>query len=197
MRVRTGVVVLLLGAAACGGGASDGQPDPSTTSTLIGDSDAEAPTTTTTTGTDTGPEAVSFDGCALLTQGDAESIFGGPAFRGEGDPAGAGLGVSTLGSCVWESDGADALSFQQLIFWVLDGAQFYGGSIYPNQQPLEIGERGLVSVDELLETVTIQFLLDGRTVTLSLSAFGNDAPDPAEAVSSLEQLAAKLAAGIP
>lgn len=130
--------------------------------------------------------ATPVNGCALVTKDDAEALFGGPAIQSEDD---VGVIQLALTGCIWEWNGDDGLSFQLLQLQVYDGPQFYGEEIYPDVEPLDVGDRGFISIDPQLDTVTVQFVSGGTTVAIDLSGFGAQSPDVATMADEMRALA--------
>jgi len=118
--------------------------------------------------------ATAIDGCDLVTKAEAEALFGGPAVQSEDD---VGLIPVAITNCIWEWDGDDGLSFQLLMVQVAKGPQFYGEEIYPEAEPLDLGDRGFISIEPLFNAVTVQFISGGNTIIIDLSAFGAQSPD--------------------
>lgn len=129
--------------------------------------------------------------CDIVTQSDATQLFGKPAVKDEGamvvDPA-------MSGECLWswESEEYDSQLLQVRIWNGNPGLYYTETADVPGAQALDIGDRGHVTVTEgALGGVDIEWLQDGKTVSLTYSTVGNGVPDPEDKVEELKQLAQK------
>lgn len=137
------------------------------------------------------PEAnvESVDACEVVDQEDATKLFGKPAAKDEGvmvvDPL---MGGECLWS--WESEEFDS---QLLQFRIWNGEQYYTETAQsPEAQDFDIGDRGHITVSDYASIgVDIEWVQDGKTISVSYSTVGNGVPDPSEKVEELKQLAQK------
>ncbi len=182
------VVLVLLGAAACG---DDGEGGPT-----VGD-DVGAAISTPAGGDDGGDEGGDEgseqggdegDGCELVTEADGESILGEPVVRMPPDGLG---GEALLAECAWgvESD----VSFKLLQLHVFDGAQFFTPDVYAQEASFEEIE-GLGDDAFLLDLLGLQVqVLDGdRTIVVDASGFNVDDFDLDELRTDLIDLAGRV-----
>ncbi|MGQ0825041.1 MAG: hypothetical protein ACT4OX_08460 [Actinomycetota bacterium] len=120
------------------------------------------------------------DACAVLTQDDAEALFG-VAAQLDDDSVPVGLGSS----CVWENADADELgSVGHLVqLQLYEGDQFYSESVYPDAEPLDgLGDRAfIVGGPSSLAGPTIGFQ-KGNTVGLFSYTVINIGVDEADQV---------------
>jgi hypothetical protein len=124
------------------------------------------------------------DACSLVTQADAEELFGRPAVREKGTPSFSGM---LLGDCLWTWDTESSNQLLQLHVWK-------DRKLTPpaDAQPLDLGEGGSARVHPVAG-VDIEWRQDGKVLTLSYSTLGPDAPkapDKADAVRGLARKAA-------
>ena len=105
------------------------------------------------------------DACELVTQEDAEELFGEAAERGE-ETAPIDLGTS----CVWKNvDGEEVGQVAHLLLVnVFEGDAFYDPEA--GEAIDDLGSRASVQTGEGIgEGVDVQFVEDGRTVTVGYS----------------------------
>lgn len=181
------LVLVLLGAAACGDD-GDGGPD-------AGETTAGVASTVTAADGDDGDDGESGendggegDGCELVTEADGEAILGEPVVRMPSD----GLGDEVLlAECAWGVD--SETSFKLLQLHVFDGAQFYAPDVYEEEDGFEALE-GLGDDAFLIELLGIQVqVLDGdRTIVVDVSGFNVDDLDRDEIRQDLIDLAGRV-----
>lgn len=113
-----------------------------------------------------GPER---DGCELVTAEDAEAILGEPVTEDD-EATTTGLEVAT---CVWGVD--QETSFKLLQFSLWEGAQFYGGDAFGDDESFEPVE-GVGDEAFFLESFGLQFQArDGDLVVIiDVSGFNVD-----------------------
>ena len=186
MRVRGRVIVLLavtaLGVAACGGDDDDPQSVEEDIRDAIDDGNLDEVEDEIDDVVDGGDLP---DACELVTQDDAERLFGEPAQEAE-DSSPVDLGSS----CLWENaDGAELGQVGHLLqVRVFDGEQFYGADAYEDETALDdLGDRGFVRSGEgTFAGVEVQFVQDGNTVTLSYSTVNIGVENDADEVNAAD-----------
>ncbi len=129
-----------------------------------------------------GPDQI--DACSIVTQQDATQLFGKPA-----SPQQAQLNVdpNMLGECLWTWD--TQTSNQLLQFRIWNGPQYYGNPP-ADSQPLDIGDKGYTRKNEF-SGVTIEWVQNGKTITLDYSTIGSDVPNAATKSDAVKNLAQK------
>jgi hypothetical protein len=135
---------------------------------------------------DTGAGVMTIDACQVVTQDDATKMFGDKAVQDQGGPV---LDPNLLGECLWTWDTEAANQLLQLYVW--NGEQYY--SAPSDSQPLEMGDMSYVRVNKYTG-VDIEWVQDGRTISLTYSNIGSGMPDPSTKVDEVKALAEKAAA---
>jgi hypothetical protein len=92
-----------------------------------------------------------------------------------------------LGECLWQWD--TETSSQLLQFYVWDGPEYH--SVPTGSEPFAVGEQGYVLVGPVLG-IDIQWVQDGRTIVLSYSKVGPDAPPVETKVDAMKALAQEV-----
>lgn len=165
------VVILVLGVAAgCG---SSNEP-----TSNLGQVAAEG---------DTNIRNVTLDACQVVTQADASAIFGETAIEDQGTPI---TDPNLLGECLWTWDTETANQLIQFRIW--NGEQYYSEP-EADSQPLDIGDKGKIRVNEVAG-IGIEWVQDGKTVSLSYSNIGPGLPDASTKVNDITTLARKASA---
>jgi hypothetical protein len=136
---------------------------------------------------DTNIRHVTVDACQIVTQADASTIFGEQATEDQGTPI---ADPNLLGDCLWTWDTETENQLIQFRIW--NGEQYYGEPA-PDSQPLDIGDKANIRVNEIAG-VDIEWVQDGKTVSLSYSNIGQGLPDPASKVNDITTLAKKASA---
>jgi len=124
----------------------------------------------------------SIDACDMVTQQDATKLFGQPAVKEKSDTL--VLDANMLGECLWSYDAE--LGSQLIQFRIWNGEQYYGPT--PNSQPFDIGDKGTITVSEFAG-VDIEWVQDGKTVTLSYFTTGSGVPDATTKAEEVKALA--------
>ncbi|MDH3471857.1 MAG: DUF3558 domain-containing protein, partial [Acidimicrobiia bacterium] len=153
--MRLGIRALMVGAmllAAC-----TGSSDATTVTSPEGQTtDTEAAVATVAT---TQPPENTLDLCELVTQADAEALFGQPVSMPADDLGGF---PGQLGVCVWQADGGALLTIS-----VFEGDEFFGAvGQQEGSETIDLGDGGDILVETGFLGVQIQWLQDGLTVTL-------------------------------
>lgn len=123
-----------------------------------------------------------LDACAIVSQSDAEKLFGKPAEQGK---ASGSVDPALLGECVWEWEDAQANS-HLLQFSAWQGESYYQPSA--KATPFVIGDKGVIEVGGGLVGVDIQWLQADRVYDLSYFTVGN-VPDATTRVDDVKALA--------
>jgi hypothetical protein len=127
-----------------------------------------------------------IDACNLVTQTDANSLFGQTATKDTGvgtpDP---GL----IGQCVWNYDNSTDNSSELLQIQIYDKDTYY--SEPSGATPFAIGDKGYVSVGGLAG-VDVGWVQDGKTLTLSYSTIGPSVPEASTKAEDVKTLAKKV-----
>ena len=176
-RTALAVAVAAVLLAACGGGSSS----KSSSSSTSGGS-------TTTKGSTSSGKALSDAAlCKIITADDAAKVFGEPAQQKP--PAGVAPGASA--QCLYDNPN-DGLSVRNLLqVRVYPRPQYYGEKIYPGAQSLSgLGDKAFVSTQGAMHAVEIQFMQNGRTVSINYSA--GPTVNTASKVAELEAIAHKV-----
>jgi hypothetical protein len=177
------VAIAALGVAACGGDDDDPQSVEEEIRDAIEEGNLDDLQDEIDDATDDGDLP---DACALVTQADAEGLFGVEAVETEDDAA-VDLGTS----CIWENaDKAEMGAVGHLLqVRVFDGEQFYGAEAYPDETELsDLGDRAFVrSGGGALGGVAVQFVQDGRTVTLDYTTVNIGVEEEADEVDATER----------
>jgi hypothetical protein len=122
------------------------------------------------------------DACALVTVDDATDLFGVDAEE-QADVSPVDLGAS----CLYGNAGGDELGTPNHLLQVrvFDGEQFYGADAFDDEEDLDgLGEKAFVrNTEGALGGVEVQFVQDGKTITLNYSTvnIGVDDADQVEA----------------
>lgn len=136
---------------------------------------------------DTNIRNVTLDACQVVTQADASSIFGETATEDQGTPI---SDPNLLGECLWTWDTETANQLIQFRIW--NGEQYFG-EMEADSQPLDIGDKGKIRVNEIAG-IDIEWVQDGKTVSLSYSNIGPGLPDASTKVNDITTLAKKASA---
>lgn len=134
-----------------------------------------------------GNSAATADACKIVTQEDASKLFGKPAVRDEGVPV---VDPNMKSECIWTWDSPDADN-QLLQFRVWNGTAYYAETGDSFTKPIDLGEKGHIRVHEFAG-VDVEWLQDGKTISLSYSTVGKGVPDPTTKVEEVKQLAKKV-----
>ncbi|MDH3426433.1 MAG: DUF3558 domain-containing protein, partial [Acidimicrobiia bacterium] len=183
-RMRLGIRALMVGAmllTAC-----TGSSDPTTATSPGGETtDTEAAVATVAT---TQPPENALDLCELVTQADAEALFGQPVSMPADDLGGF---PGQLGVCVWQADGGALLTIS-----LFEGDEFFGAvGQLEGSEPIDLGDGGDILVETGFLGVQIQWLQDGLTVTLNADTLGVD--DTATFETDMRELAQAVETGLP
>ncbi|MBI3206481.1 MAG: hypothetical protein HYZ29_33400 [Myxococcales bacterium] len=127
-----------------------------------------------------------LDACAIVTQSDADQLFGKPAEKGK--PS-ASPDPALLGECVWQWEDAEANS-HLLQFSAWEGESYYQPSA--KATPFAIGDKGVIEVGGGLVGVDIQWLQASRVYDLSYFTVGK-VPDATTRVDAVKALALQTA----
>ncbi len=162
------VMVAVLALAACGGSSSKTSASGSTKTTVgSGTTASGSGTTAGSSGNSSSSSSANTQACSLVTQDQATTLFGHPAQTKA--PAGAGISAS---QCLWGADtnpGTMGDTIYLLQVHVYDGEQFYGEKVYSGAEHLDgIGDKAFVG--KLGNMVTVQFVKNGKTVSIAYSA---------------------------
>jgi hypothetical protein len=136
---------------------------------------------------DTNARNVTVDACQIVTLADASTIFGEQAVEDRGTPI---ADPNLLGECLWTWDTETENQLIQFRIW--NGEQYYGEPA-ADSQPLNIGDKGNIRINEIAG-VDIEWVQDGKTVSLSYSNIGPGLPDPSTKANDITTLARKAAA---
>lgn len=123
-----------------------------------------------------------FDACKYLTQEDASALFGKEAVEGTPNTP------LVLGECVWEWD--SDTSNQSIILMAQAGEIYYVEGT--GNDPIDIGDKGNVEVNEAADMIFIQWVQDGNTYSLNYFSIGDDMPDVLTMKSDVEALAQEI-----
>jgi hypothetical protein len=127
-----------------------------------------------------------LDACAIVTQADAEGLFGQTATTQEGaevvDPA-------LLGECLWYYEAADN-SNELLAVYVWDNASGNYYSATEGSDPYDLGDEGYIVVDEN-SGIDIGWRQDDVAVYLEFFSIGPMVPAAADKTAEVEALAAQ------
>jgi hypothetical protein len=117
------------------------------------------------------------DPCKMVTAEDAGGLFSEEAIE-EADSSPVDLGAS----CIYgNAKGQELGNVSQLLqVRVFDGEQFFGAESFDDEQPVDgLGEQAFVRTsDSAAGGVEVQFLQDGKTVSLSYSTVNIGVEDP-------------------
>ena len=127
-----------------------------------------------------------IDACRLITQDDASTLFGKPANRDKGTPV---IDPNLLGECLWSWEAETGNQLLQFRIW--QGTQYYGST--PDSQPFDLGEKAYIRAHRV-SGVDVEWVQEGRTISLSYSTVGPGTPDPLTRIEEMKQLARKAAA---
>ncbi len=132
------------------------------------------------------------DPCELVTQEDAQGLFGeGIEAQVDGDASGS---VGGGESCIWENVDNEELGTPSHLLQVAayPGEQYYGDSIYEDEEELDIGDKAFLAPSFALGSVDLQFVKDGTTVTISYSVIniGVEEAEQVEASSKQDEVVA-------
>ncbi|MHB0914985.1 MAG: hypothetical protein ACYC5A_06690 [Thermoleophilia bacterium] len=127
-----------------------------------------------------------FDACKYLTQEDASALFGKEAVEGTPNTP------LMLGECVWEWD--SDTSNQSIILMAQAGEIYYVEGA--GTEPVDVGEKGNIEVNEAADMIFIQWVQDGNTYALNYFSIGDDMPDILTMGSDVEALAKKISAAL-
>jgi hypothetical protein len=179
MHVLAVAATLGLMMSACGGG-DNGQQGAAPPTTEPVSSETHANDSTSGGAANSTP-----DGCALVTEADAETVLGGPVTRDEE----ATVPQQLLTSCLWNGGpGSSALVDKMLQLYVYDGTSYFAPSTFESMPGFEtiagLGD-GAYAVGSGSFDLTV--LTGDRTVFISVSGF---APDDRE---QIRQAVLKLA----
>lgn len=166
---RLAVAAILLAGAACGSDDGDASPDPTD-----GTGAVTSPGNDAGGGDeDDGEGGGVGDGCDIVTEADGEELLGEPVVLQSEDGINATM---LLASCSWGVD--TEFSFKLLQFYVYDGAQFFGGEAFADEEGFERID-GLGDDAFFLPGMGLQLqVLDGdRSIMLDASGFNVDDPD--------------------
>jgi hypothetical protein len=131
------------------------------------------------------------DACELVTVEDATGLFGTDAEE-KPDASPVGLGAACIyGTPETEDLGSVAHLLQVRAF---DGEQFYGAATFDDEEEIDdLGEQAFVrSGDSALTGVEVQFVQDGKTVSLNYSTvnIGVDEADQVNATDHEDEVVA-------
>jgi len=160
------VTLVTLGVGGCGGGERQ--------------ISHEAPDTASTTGAATA--VAQTDACQLVTEDDASALFGQPATLDSG-PSAFGM----IAQCLWTWD--TPTSNQLLQFQIWDQVAYDRPE---DAEALDLGEEGYVRAHPMAG-VDITWVQDGRTISLSYSTLGPEAPVATSKVEEVKALARTVA----
>jgi hypothetical protein len=163
MRVMHLILMSAL-AAACGGGDDDG-------------------------GGGGGGGSSELDACAIVTQADAEGLFGQSATTQDGaevvDPA-------LLGECIWYYEAADA-SNEMLAIYVWDNASGNYYNAADGSDPYDLGDEAYILIDDTTG-IDIGWRQDDLAVYLEFFTIGPMVPEAVDKTAEVEALAAQASA---
>ena len=130
-----------------------------------------------------------LDACAIVTQADADSMFGETATTQEGaevtDPA-------LLGQCIWYWEAADA-SNEMLAIYIWDNTNGLYYNAADGSDPYELGDEAYILVDDT-SGVDIGWRQDDLAVYLEFFSIGPMVPTAADKAPEVEALAAQASA---
>lgn len=127
-----------------------------------------------------------IDACAIVTQADANDLFGETAQQGDSSKL-PGL----LGECLWEADGQMHGHLLQFAVW--DGEEYY--SEPADGQPLAVGEKGYIKV--LDDSVHMAWVQDDKGIVMSYSTYGTSITPAGDKEAEMRELANKASAALP
>lgn len=122
------------------------------------------------------------DACKYLSREDASTLFGKEAVEGTPNTP------LVLGECVWEWD--SETSNQSIILMVQAGELYYVEGT--DTEPIDIGDKGNVEINEAADMIFIQWVQDGNTYSLNYFSIGDDMPGILTMKSDVEALARKI-----
>lgn len=123
-----------------------------------------------------------IDACAIVTRADATALFGEKATPDtSNNPV---VDANLLGECLWAWD--TETSGQLLQFRVWNGAEYH--DVPDTAEAFAVGTDGYVNVDPFWG-IDVEWVQDARTIELSYSNVGPDAPDTATKVEPMKALA--------
>jgi len=125
-----------------------------------------------------------LEACALVTQDDASRLFGKPASRYAGTPV---LDPNLIGECLWSWDSETSSHLLQFRVW--NGQQYYAAM--PESKPVDFAETGFIR-SHPMAGVDVGWVRNGKTVSLSYSTVGPDAPKAETRVEQVRELAAAV-----
>jgi hypothetical protein len=136
-----------------------------------------------------GGGSTELDACTIVTQGDADGLFGQTATTQDGadvtDPA-------LLGECLWYYEAPDA-SNELLAIYIWDNAS---GNYYhaaDGADPYDLGDEGYILVDDT-SGIDIGWRQDDLAVYLEFFSIGPMVPAAADKTAEVEALAAQASA---
>ena len=140
-------------------------------------------------GDDDGGGSTELDACAIVTQADADTMFGETATTQEGaevtDPA-------LLGQCIWYWEAADA-SNEMLAIYIWDNTNGLYYNAADGSEPYELGDEAYILVDDT-SGVDIGWRQDDLAVYLQFFSIGPMVPAAADKTAEVEALAAQASA---
>lgn len=135
-------------------------------------------------------QPATIDPCELVTQPDAEAVFGYPASP---DEEGADVvDPAYLGECLWTYEFPDYSSLLLAIYvWDNSNGLYYTADA--DSEPLDIGEEGYIKVDDLTG-VDIGWRQDGVAIYLDYFTTGPSAPDATDKLEEVKAVALEASA---
>jgi hypothetical protein len=142
-------------------------------------------------GDDTGGEegATEIDACALITQADAEGLFGHPAVSEEGTPT---VDPAFLGECLWTWEAPD-YSNMLLAIYVWDNSSGYYYVPDDGSAPLAIGDEGYIRADETIG-IDIGWRQEDLSIDLTFFTIGPMVPEATSKLDEVEAIAQQASA---
>ncbi len=160
------VLVVALAVAGCGGGGGE----------VVHEAGSAE------TGVDAAPTKSEPNACELVTREDATALFGQPASPDSGTPA-----YGMIGRCLWTWDSETSNQLLQFHMW--DQVAYDRPD---DSETLDLGEKGYVRAHPVAG-VDISWIQEGRTISLSYSTIGPEAPEAVSKVEEMKALARRVA----
>lgn len=127
----------------------------------------------------------SIEACNAVTQQDATKIFGKPASEEESNTL--VVDPNMLGECLWSYD--TETSSQLIQFRVWNGEIYFAPTA--DSETFDIGDKGAIRVNTFAG-VDVEWVQDGKTITLSYFTTGSDVPDATTKVEEVKALAKQV-----
>jgi hypothetical protein len=131
-----------------------------------------------------GADATEIDACALVTQADADGLFGQPAVSESGTPT---VDPAFLGECLWTWEAPD-YSNMLLAIYVWDNSDGNYFFVEEGSEPLAIGDEGYIRADETIG-IDIGWRQDDLSIDLTFFTIGPMVPEATSKLAEVEAIA--------